>query len=98
MYSEGGNKWYNVKNLSNPNVDVPLSRLHTIGGIDSSIVIWLKTTDGFYFHFTNITKRDRRKLTLKDEQSTGFVKINHEWTGLTFDEMIKKYKEDGFGE
>jgi len=96
--SKGGNKWYNVKNLSNPNVDVPLSRLHTIGGIDSSTVIWLKTTDGFYFHFTNITKRDRRKLTLKDEQSTGFVKINHEWTGLTFDEMIKKYKEDGFGE
>jgi hypothetical protein len=93
------NHWTNIKNMSNPNVDVTKSRLHTIGidGITPTF-LWSNITDGFYFHFSNITKRDRRKLTLKDEQSTGFVKINHEWTGLTFDEMIKKYREDGFGE
>jgi hypothetical protein len=94
--SKGGNKWNNIKNMSNPNVDVPLSRLHTIGGIDSSKLFWLDINDGFYFHFTNLHKRFRRKLTSKGGDSNGFVKMLDKWKGLTFDEMIKKYRQDGF--
>ena len=96
--SKKGNKWNNIKNMSNPNVDVPLSRLHTIGGIDSSKLFWLDINDGFYFHFTNLHKRFRRKLTSKGGDSNGFVKMLDKWKGLTFDVMIKKYREDGFGE
>ena len=99
--SKKGNKWYNVKNLSNPNVDAPMSRLHTIGGIDSSTMIWLGTIEGFYFHFTNITKRYRRKLTLKNGEPShniDNIEIMNEYKGLTFDEIIKKYRQDGFGE
>ena len=94
--SKKGNKWNNIKNMSNPNVDVPLSRLHTIGGIDSSKLFWLDINDGFYFHFTNLHKRFRRKLTSKGGDSKGFVKMLDKWKGLTFDEMIKKYRQDGF--
>ena len=94
--SKKGNKWNNIKNMSNPNVDVPLSRLHTIGGIDSSKLFWLDINDGFYFHFTNLHKRFRRKLTSKGGDSNGFVKMLDKWKGLTFDEMIKKYRQDGF--
>ena len=96
--SKKGNKWNNIKNMSNPNVDVPLPRLHTIGGIDSSKLFWLDINDGFYFHFTNLHKRFRRKLTSKGGDSNGFVKMLDKWKGLTFDEMIKKYRQDGFGE
>ena len=96
--SKKGNKWNNIKNMSNPNVDVPLPRLHTIGGIDSSKLFWLDINDGFYFHFTNLHKRFRRKLTSKGGDSNGFVKMLDKWKGLTFDVMIKKYREDGFGE
>ena len=94
--SKKGNKWNNIKNMSNPNVDVPFSRLHTIGGIDSSKLFWLDINDGFYFHFTNLHKRFRRKLTSKGGDSKGFVKMLDKWKGLTFDEMIKKYRQDGF--
>ena len=90
------NRWQNIKNISNPNVDVPKPRLHTIGGIDSSKLFWLDINDGFYFHFTNLHKRFRRKLTSKDGNSRGFVKMLDKWKGLTFDEMIKKYRQDGF--
>jgi len=96
--SKKGNKWHNVKNMSNPNVDASMSRLHTIGGIDSSTMIWLGTIEGFYFHFTNITKRYRRKLTLKSGAPASNIEIMDEWRGLTFDEIIKKYRQDGFGE
>ena len=78
-----------------------MSRLHTIGGIDSSTMIWLGTIEGFYFHFTNITKRYRRKLTLKNGEPShniDNIEIMNEYKGLTFDEIIKKYRQDGFGE
>ena len=91
-----GDHWNNIKNMSNSNVDAPMSRLHTIGGIDSSKLFWLDINDGFYFHFTNLHKRFRRKLTSKGGDSNGFVKMLDKWKGLTFDEMIKKYRQDGF--
>ena len=96
------NSWLNIKNISNPNLDVS-SRLH---GIDSRSISehttkWVSYEKCFYLHFTNFTKKHRQMYhKWSDEKNIRHQKIDtpllEDWYGLNFNQIKQKYIEKGF--